>query len=91
MVYMTLFVFLRFYIAIFTFLGIFGPKIPGFGPKMHISVMAMSKNTVMLSNICFQLNYFLFCMVIGDLSHFALFDPYWGIAPFGALSIKISK
>ena len=49
---MTLFAFLRCYIPILTFWGIFGPKIPGLGPKMHTSVMEMS---TMLSNSPFYL------------------------------------
>ena len=38
MVYMTLFAFLRCYIPILTFWGIFGPKIQGFGSKMHTPI-----------------------------------------------------
>ena len=43
------------------------------------------------TTICFEFIYWPFCIVISDFSHFALFDPYWGIDPFDHLNIKNLK
>ena len=85
LVYITFLAILMCFIAVITFLGTFGPKIPLFGPKTYNSGLQLSYYLYYINideYACYRLIYSLLYMVICVLSFLPFLTPNWGLPLF---------